>query len=163
MSIKNIKASFILEGKIDTPSKNCIFKRDNVVFTIYPHARNLVNVTGIKRFEQLEIAKKIIESKLKQKVVNVRIDNTFFSKKNYKNVDMVKVYKFMQNHPLFHVDYNIELFAGMYLKPKTSVYPTILFFRTGSYTIMGAKKKDILIECQTFVNKLIIMFNKHCI
>ena len=50
-----------------------------------------------------------------------------------------------------------------YLKPKTSEYPTILFFRTGSYTIMGAKKKDILIECQTFVNNIIIMFNKHCI
>ena len=163
MSIKNIKASFILEEKVAAPSKNCIFKRDNVVYTIYPHVRNLVNVTGIKRFEQLEIAKKIIESKLKQKVVNVRIDNTFFSKKNYENVDMVKVYKFMENNPLFHVDYNIELFAGMYLKPKTREYPTILFFRTGSYTIMGAKTKDILLECQKFVNNLINMFNKHCI
>ena len=74
-------------------------------------------------------------------MVNVRIDNTFFSKKNYKNVDMVKVYKFMQNNSLFHVDYNIELFAGMYLKPKTSVYPTFLFFLTGSYTMMGPKEK----------------------
>ena len=142
---------------------NVYQKQNNVVYTIYPHFRDLVNVTGIKRFEQLEIAKKIIESKLKQKVVNIRIDNTFFSKKNYENVDMVKVYKFMQNNPLFHVDYNIELFAGMYLKPKTSEYPTILFFRTGSYTMMGAKKKDILIECQIFVNNLILMFNKHCI
>ena len=163
MSIKNIKASFILEEKVATPSRNCILKRDNVVYTIYPHLRNLVNVTGIKSFQQLEKAKKIIESRLKQKVVNVRIDNTFFSKKNYENVDMVKVYKFMQNNPLFHVDYNIELFAGMYLKPKTSDYPTILFFRTGSYTIMGAKTKDILLECQKFVNNLILMFNKHCI
>ena len=163
MSIKNIKASFILEEKVATPSRNCILKRDNVVYTIYPHLRNLVNVTGIKSFQQLEKAKKIIESRLKQKVVNVRIDNTFFSKKNYKNVDMVKVYKFMQNNPLFHVDYNIELFAGMYLKPKTNDYPTILFFRTGSYTIMGAKKKDILLECQAFVNNLILMFNRHCI
>ena len=128
MSIKNIKASFLLEDKIDTPSKKCIFKLDNVVFTIYPRVGNLVNVTGIKRFEQLEIAKKIIESKLKRKVEKVRIDNIFFSKKNYENVDMVKVYKFMQNSPLFHVDYNIELFAGMYLHPKTSEYPTILFF-----------------------------------
>ena len=106
MSIKNIKASFILEEKVNAPSKNCIFKQDNVVYTIYPHFRDLVNVTGIKRFEQLEIAKKI---------------------------------------------------------PKTSEYPTILFFRTGSYTMMGAKKKDILIECQVFVNKLILMFNKHFI
>ena len=160
MSIKNIKASFILKDKVDTCG---FFKQNNVVYTIYPHVKKLVNVTGLKSFEQLEIAKKIVESKLKQKVVKVRIDNTFFSKKNYKNVDMVKVYKFMQNNPLFHVDYNIELFAGMYLKPKTSEYPTILFFRTGSYTIMGAKKKDILIECQTFVYNIIIMFIKHCI
>ena len=158
MSIKNIKASFILEEKVDTSGT---FKQNNVVYTIYPHVKTLVNVTGIKSFEQLEISKKIIESKLKQKVVNVRIDNTFFSKKNYRNVDMVKVYKFMQNHPLFHVDYNIELFAGMYLHPKKSKYPTILFFRTGSYTMMGAMKKDILIECQTFVNNLILMFNKY--
>ena len=163
MSIKNIKASFLLEDKIDTPSKKCIFKRDNVVFTIYPRVGNLVNVTGIKRFEQLEIAKKIIESKLKRKVVKVRIDNTFYSQKNYENVDMVKVYKFMKNSPLFHADYNVELFAGMYLHPKTSEYPTILFFRTGSYTMMGALKKDIFIECQTLVNNLILMFNKHCI
>ena len=160
MSIKNIKASFILEDKIDTPSKKCIFKRDNVVYTIYPRVPNLVNVTGMKRFEQLEIVKKIVESKLKQKVVKVRIDNTFFSKKNYENVDMVKVYKFMQNSPLFHVDYNIELFAGMYLHPRTSEYLTILFFRTGAYTMMGAMKKDILIECQTLFNNLILMFNK---
>ena len=160
MSIKNIKASFLLEDKIDTPSKKCIFKQDNVVYTIYPRVPNLVNVTGMKRFEQLEIVKKIVESKLKQKVVKVRIDNIFFSKKNYENVDMVKVYKFMQNSPLFHADYNIELFAGMYLHPKKCEYPTILFFRTGSYTMMGAMKKDILIECQTFVKNLIIMFNK---
>ena len=61
MSIKNINASFILEEKIDTPSKNCIFKQENVVYTIYPRVRNLVNVTGIKRFDQLEIAKKIVQ------------------------------------------------------------------------------------------------------
>ena len=161
MSIKNIKASFIQKDKIDTTSKICIFKRDNVVYTIYPRVPNLVNVTGMKRFEQLEIVKKIVESKLKRKVEKVRIDNIFFSKKNYENVDMVKVYKFMQNNPLFHVDYNIELFAGMYLHPKKSEYPTILFFRTGSYTMMGAMKKDKLIECQTFVNNLILMFNKY--
>ena len=160
MSIKNIKASFILEEKVDTPSKTCIFKHDNVVYTIYPHFRNLVNVTGIKSFQQLETAKKNIESQLKKRVIKVRIDNTFFSKKNYKNMDMSKLYKFMQNNPMFHVDYNIELFAGMYLKPRISGYPTILFFRTGSYTMMGAKKKDILLECQIFVDNLIFMFNR---
>ena len=55
MSIKNIKASFIIEEKVTVPSKNCIFKRDNVVYTIYPHVQNLVNVTGIKSFQHLEL------------------------------------------------------------------------------------------------------------
>ena len=50
----------------------------------------------------------------------------------------------MQNNPLFHVDYNIELFAGMYLKPKMSEYPTILFFQTGSYTNDGCKEKGYI-------------------
>ena len=77
MSIKNIKASFILEDKVDTSG---IFKQDNVVYTIYPHYRNLVNVTGIKSFQQLETAKKTIESKLKKRIIKVRIDNTFFSR-----------------------------------------------------------------------------------
>ena len=57
-----------------------------------------------------------------------RIDNTFFSKKNYRNVDLRRVYKFMQKSRKFHVEYNVELFAGMYLKPKQKYYPTILFF-----------------------------------
>ena len=63
MSIKNIKASFIQEDKVDTYG---IFKQNNVVYTFYPHVKNLVNVTEIKSFEQLEIAKKMIESKLKR-------------------------------------------------------------------------------------------------
>ena len=54
MSIKNIKASFILDDKVNTSG---IFKQNNVVYTIYPHVKSLVNVTGIKSFEQLEIAK----------------------------------------------------------------------------------------------------------
>ena len=138
MSIKNIKASFILDDKVNTSG---IFKQNNVVYTIYPHVKTLVNVTGIKSFEQLEISKKIIESKLKQKVVNVRIDNTFFSKKNYKNVDMVKVYKFMQNNSLFHVDYNIELFTGMYLKPKNKRLSNNLVFSNWIIYNNGCKEK----------------------
>ena len=54
----------------------------------------------------------------------------------------------------FHVDYNIELFAGMYFHPKEKDYPTILFFSTGSYTMMGGKLKKILKECEAFVKSL---------
>ena len=55
--------------------------------------------------------------------MKVRIDNTFFSQKNYRNVDLAQVYMFMQNDEDFLVDYNCELFAGMYFKPKKPNYP----------------------------------------
>ena len=58
------------------------------------------------------------------------------------------------------MDYNVELFARMYFHLKHNNYPTILFFRTGSYTIMGGKQMDILDECEAFVKKLIHTFDK---
>ena len=64
----------------------------------------------------------------------------------------------MQGNKLFHADYNCELFAGVYLHPKQKHYPTILFFRTGSYTMMCGKEKNILEECEAFVKKIIQLF-----
>jgi TATA-box binding protein (TBP) (component of TFIID and TFIIIB) len=162
MKIRNVKASFILKTKVSTAEKkkNYIFKHDNFTFNIYLNSPYLVNVTGVKSFERLKLAKIIIEEKLKQRVLKVRIDNTFFSQKNYANVDLNHVYKFMKLNEDFHVDYNIELFAGMYFHPKKPTYPTILFFRTGSYTMMGGKQWKILKECEMFVKKLIKTFDK---
>ena len=162
MKLRNLKASFILKEKISSlpKIKNVTFKQNNFTFNIYHHSPYLVNVTGVKTLEQLKLARQIIEEKLQQAVVKVRIDNTFFSQKNYRNVDLNKVYTFMQQSETFHVDYNVELFAGMYLHPKKTKYPTILFFRTGSYTMMGGKQWKILNDCETFIKTLIETFDK---
>ena len=161
MKLRNIKASFILEEKFTTNQRaiNYIFKHLGFTFTIYNHSLYLVIVTGIKSLDHLKLAREIIELEIKINVKKVRIDNTFFSKKNYRNVDLRRVYKFMQKSRKFHVEYNVELFAGMYLKPKQKYYPTILFFRTGSFTMMGGKKMKILKECETFVNEIIETFD----
>ena len=93
--------------------------------------------------------------------MKTKIDNTFFSQKNYRNVDLAQVYEFMQNNEDFHVDYDTELFAGMYFHPKKPNHPTILFFRTGSYTMMGGGKcMTHIISSETFVNKPIENFYK---
>ena len=76
------------------------------------------------------------------------------------NVDLNQVYDFMKNSDKFYVQYNIELFAGMYMQPKNEEYPTILFFRTGSYTMMGGREEHILKECELFVISLIEKFDK---
>ena len=97
MKVRNLKASFIFKDKVLTnvKKKNVTFKQDTFTFNIYRHAPYLVNVTGVKTFERLKLAKRIIKEKLQQQVLNVRIDNTFYSQKNYRNVDLIKVYEFM--------------------------------------------------------------------
>ena len=162
MKLCNLKASFIFKKPVETTKKekNFIIRHAPFTFTIYHHAPYLVNVTGVKSFEQLTLAKEIIEGKLQQKVVNVRVDNTFFAQKNFANVDLKQVYAFMKNSDKFYVEYNIELFVGMYFHPKKDNYPTILFFRTGSYTMMGGREENILKECEEFVIALIKRFDK---
>jgi len=127
MKLKNLKASFILKERVSSlpKVKNVTFKQDNFTFNIYHHSPCLVNVTGVKTFERLKLARQIIEEKLQQSVLKVRIDNTFYSQKNYRNVDLIKVLKFMQDHDTFRVDYHVELFAGIYFHPKKKNYPTI--------------------------------------
>ena len=56
----------------------------------------------------------------------------------------------MQVNKLFHADYNSELFTGIYVHPKQKHYPTILIFRTESYTMMGGKQKKMLKECEAY-------------
>ncbi len=165
MKLKNLKASFILKERVSSlpKVKNVTFKQDNFTFNIYHHSPCLVNVTGVKTFERLKLARQIIEKKLQQSVLKVRIDNTFYSQKNYRNVDLIKVLKFMQDHDTFRVDYHVELFAGIYFHPKKKNYPTILFFRTGSYTMMGGKQWKILKECERFVKTLIENFDKNTV
>ena len=162
MKLCNLKASFIFKKPIETSKKvnNFIIRHAPFTFTIYHHAPYLVNVTGVKSLEQLTLAQGIIEKKLKQQVNNVRIDNTFFLQKNFANVDLNQVYAFMKNRETFNVEYHIELFAGMYFHPKKEHYPTILFFRTGSYTMMGKTEEDILKECELLVISLIKKFDK---
>ena len=67
MKLRNIKASFILEEKFTTNQRgiNYIFKHLGFTFTIYNHSLYLVNVTGIKSFDHLKLAREIIELEIK--------------------------------------------------------------------------------------------------
>ena len=162
MKLCNLKASFIFKKPIETSKKvnNFIIRHAPFTFTIYLHSPCLVNVTGVKSLDQLTLAQEIVEGKLQQQVDHVRIDNTFYAQKNFANIDLNKVYAFMKNSDTFFIDYHIELFAGMYFHPKKEHYPTILFFRTGSYTMMGGTEEDILKECELLVISLIKKFDK---
>ena len=161
MKLNNIKASFIFENNvIQNENKQVIWKNGNFTFTIYKHSQQLVNVTGLKSAEEIEQQKKLIEEMFQQKVKKVRIDNVFFSKKDYKNIDMCSLYNELKENKDYFINYNIELFAGMYVHPKYKQYPTMIVFRTGSYTIMGGKSIKIVYECELFLKSLIDKYLK---
>ena len=161
MKLNNMKASFIFENNlIQHENKQLIWKNGNFTFTIYKHSQQLVNITGLKSAEEIEQQKSVIEEMFQQKVKKVRIDNTFFSKKDYKNIDIPSLYKHLKENKDYFVSYNIEVFAGMYLHPKDKQYPTMIIFRTGSYTMMGGKSLKIVYECEIFLKTLIQKYLK---
>ena len=152
----------MFENNVVSPEKKqYLWKNGNHTFTIYKHNPKLINVTGLKSAEEIEQQKCLMEEKFKQEVMKVRIDNTFFSKKDYKNIDMVALYHTMKENKDYYVNYHVELFAGMYLHPNNKLFPTILVFRTGSYTLMGGKSLEVVKESQQFIQDLIEMFQKN--
>jgi TATA-box binding protein (TBP) (component of TFIID and TFIIIB) len=156
MKLNNVKASFIFENNVvKDQNKQVIWKNGNFTFTIYKHSQQLVNITGLKSAEEIEQQKSLIEELFQQKVKKVRIDNVFFSKKDYKNIDMPSLYNHLKENKDYFVSYNIEVFAGMYLHPKDKQYPTMIVFRTGSYTMMGGKSLKVVYESELFLNTLI--------
>ena len=159
MKLKNIKASFIFGDKLLAESKmNNVFRINGFVFTIYMRTPKLLNVTGIKSFRQLKECKGLIEKHFNQPVIKVRIDNTFFSKKDRKNIDLEGIVKDMKGNDEYIVSNG--LFPGLILKHKSKEFPTILLFRTGSFILMGGKCLDAVYISETFVKNIINMFEK---
>ena len=161
MKLKNIKVRFIFENDlVKKPNKQIIWKNEKLSFSIYKDATKFINVTGLKSLQEVEQQKLAMEELFKQKIVTVKIDNVFFSKKDNKNLDMCLLYNYLKENKNYFCNYNIELFAGMYLHPTNKLYPTIFLFRTGSYTLMGGKSLKYIHESEHFVKDLIQMFKK---
>ena len=71
MELRNIKASFILEEKVCKQKQgiNYVYKHLGFTFTINNHSPYFVNVTGIKSFDRLKLAREIIEREIKINVL----------------------------------------------------------------------------------------------
>jgi len=158
MSLKNIKATLIFEKVLSSDGGH--FKINNVSFAIYKYKRDRIHITGLKSEIMLKYYRYILEYKYKQQVIEVRIDNMFYSKKDRRNIDLYKLYYYMWKSDMYFVNYNPELFCGMILEPYNKKKSTILLFRTGSYTFLGAKSMDDIYTSNNFVNGLINMFLK---
>ena len=161
MKIKNIKVRFIFEKDVIVkPNRQMIWRDGKATFSIYKDSRKFINVTGLKSIQEIKQQKLAMEKLFKKNVISVKIDNMFYSKKDSKNIDMGSLYTYLKGRQDYFCNYNIELFAGMYLHPTNKTYPTILLFRTGSYTLMGCKSLKLILEVEKYVKDLIHMFEK---
>ena len=97
MDQKNIILKCIFEKKIvKALNRSLIWKSDGLSFSIYKDSPKFVNVTGLKSLDDIENYKLETEKLFTQKVVKVGIDNTFFSKKDCKNIDMSSLHKYIE-------------------------------------------------------------------
>lgn len=163
--IRNIKCSMITDGLVIKNlrrNQTHKFTIGSVKVFIFGHTPNLVNMTGLKCFEDVETTREMIEFGYDVKCTDIRVDNIFISHKDRRNLDMSKVYDYarLMYFTLYLVDYNIELFPGMFFKPKCQGWPTILLFRTGSFQIMGGKDLHSILEAKTLVQNIVSMFVK---
>ena len=143
-------------------SEKYIIPFGNVKITIYWHSPLLINVTGSKSMQDVKCTKKFIETAFNVQCKNLNIDNIFYSYKDHKNINMSALYyhvsdKFKEK---FVIDYNVELFPGLYMKTKCKGEPTLILFHTGSYTIMGCKSINQVKEYRMFIINLLNHFVK---
>ena len=134
----------------------------NVKITIYWHSPLLLNITGSKSMQEVKRIQNFIETAFNVHCRNLKIDNIFYSYKDYKNIDMSALFyhvsdKFKEK---FVIDYNVELFPGLYMKTKCKGEPTLILFRTASYTILGCKSINQVKEYRMFIINLFNNFVK---
>ena len=135
-------------------------KGGNVAYTIYTHTPHLLNVTGVKSIAQLKTCKCEMEEKFDNKIIKYKIDNLIFSKRDNKKKYLDRLCQYSHGYEKYYASYCHELFPGMHLLPKNKLYPTIVLFRTGSFTLMGSKNLNFIFESESFVKSLIKMFEK---
>ena len=166
MKVNNIKCSVhssksIFEGKLHR-NKKYTTSFGNATLIVYGHSPLLINITGLKSMKEIQILKKYLEVAYNVKCSDVKVDNIFYSHKDCCNIDMNALYYHLRQHHKdnYVIDYNVELFPGLYMKSKIKGLPTLILFRTGSYTIMGCKSIEMLIKYKTFVCNTLKSFNK---
>lgn len=160
MGVNNIKCSLkssssIFEEKLQYFKKYKTFL-GKATLIVYGHSPLLINITGLKSMKEVETTRKYIEVVYNVKCSDLRVDNIFYSHKDCLNIDMRALYYYLSEHykDTHLIDYNIELFPGIYMKSKIKGFPTIILFRTGSYTILGSKSIDEVSKYKKIIHEL---------
>ena len=119
LKIQNIKVSVTLEQDLNLDFSSNISKHDNLILTVYPNKRNLVNVTKIKTVDQLMKIGDIIANKFNNQCKHVRIDSIMLSRKVKDRLfSLKKMLKTCSEDRDFKLDFNVESFHAPWIKSR---------------------------------------------
>ena len=152
LKVKNLKISltsdlYLIPG---------IFHTKDLIITIYESSRKLINITKIKKISHVAQIKQQVEKRLKTKIVDCQIDNVFLSRKCSLNFNIMKLINTCKQFlsKTYFIYYNVEDFRGVYLIPLSRPNPSLIIFRTGSVTVMGAKSQSDITKCNKIVKRI---------
>ena len=154
LKIVNIKVScFFNEEMIPQ-----VVKENGKVFTVYRHSKKLMNISGIKCVNEL------YKYQYSLKCHTFRIDNIMFARKCnliYNMHKLCKRIKAMYGHKFnIHYDQELQSAKGIYIIPKQKPGFSLVCYRTGSSTIMGAKHLNSKRDCEEMLKNI---YNKSCL
>ena len=152
MKLYNIKARFIHDKPLDESILNYftlkntryILREFGSTFTIYNHNKYCTHITGVKNKNNLKQCEVYFKQKFNIEIIQVIIDNQFYSHKDNKVLNMVKIYNDIKKRKNeYSVIFEPELFIAMTIRHVDRNYPTCLLYPTGSYTFLGGKMEKM--------------------
>lgn len=171
---KNIKINVCLMWKIDfhlikllnisiSERKTLFLLKNsdmNYVITIYKHNLKNLHITGIKTCHDMNKVMEFITDQLKNDIIKTTIDNTMFSCKLKRNIDINAIIPKIRNKfPNFSCTYNPEIFSALFIKPdktfKEKGCPTVILFQNSSHIIIGGKSMEMVKLVNIMVKQII--------
>ena len=167
MKLYNIKARFIHDNSLNDnileyfslKNTRYILREVGATFTVYNHNKCCTHVTGVKSKNHLKQCQVYIKEAFNIGITQVIIDNQFYSHKDNKVLDMVKIFNKIREMDEYSVIFEPELFIAMTIKHIDRKFPTCLLYPTGSYTFLGGKM-EFLNVMYKFITYLINKYTK---
>lgn len=141
LKIVNIKLSFLVSRDFCIKQKSIVIPlTTSTKITIYKHSPRLLNVTGIRDFNQISSIETSIKEKFQCEIKEKKIDAIMlnYKSKTHQKINLNKLSHICSRLSTHKLDYNCELFNAPFLKSKTN-RGTLLLFSSGSIQVMGAK------------------------
>ena len=142
-------------------SKKYKYFINKAVIIVYGHSPCHLNVTGLKSKMSVNETKNQIEIMFNVKCVKIKLDNIFYShkEKDRKVISLLHLFYFLRGfcNDDCIVDYTIESFPAMFIKSKSKLFPTLIIFSNGSYSIIGGKSFESVRNAKMFAKKLFLL------